>query len=523
MKGKDTTPCVDRIIMKKIIFILAIVGFVVFTVSVTALAVPSVATTCDVSSCGDTYFEAEPFEGELCEEAEASNLASFIPEKAEEATLCSESIYDVLANGMRQMESKIDISNFEISKNNIATLNEYHVNTLYMNPELYYVSSYYTYWYDGKGFITAVSPKYLVTDKDEIENTQSQIETAVNELVAYTHSSMTDIEKLLTVFDRIVLSGSYDDSLQLRTAKNLLLDGKSVCAGYASAFYAVATKLDIPCGFVRSEDMNHVWNAVCVEDTWYHVDITWDDSSYVDSLRVTHEYFLKSNAWMENEGDHYGFTFIADNCEKYDDYFWNDAVSQIVIHNNNMYYVDGADSYGSIYCYDTVTGIVEEIYRYNSLWPTEASSRHWLGAYSGIALYNNRLYFNTWNEILSCELDGKNIEVVFTHPDAVDTSIYGSRIESDKLYYVVGEKSNPYIITEKHSITLYDVDNTNSLSAIETQHDKSMRVTGKSGIRFKATLEKSAAASAFGWIVTREAILKGNNIDPATLLLNLLC
>lgn len=497
--------------MKKNLFALVASLIFVFVMSVIAYAVPGVVTVGD--SIAQNYV-IDVSEAEFYEEAAASELGSYMPGGSTEAELFGESIYDCLADGMRRMESKIDISSFGLSKSNINVLSDYYGNTLLMNPDLYYVSFYYTYWYNSKGTLTAVSPQYLVTDETEISTTQSAIYSAIDEIASCADSSMNDIEKLLTIYDRIIMTSCYDSEQEKVTAKDLLLDGETVCQGYASVLYAVATELGIPCGFVRSKDMNHVWNAVCVDNTWYHVDITWDDFSYADSLRVTHEYFLKSNDWMESEGDHYGFTFIEDNCDKYDDYFWNDAVSQIIILDNNMYYVDGAGTYGSVCCFDTITETVSKIYCYDSLWPI-AASRYYLGAYSGLALYDNRLYFNTHNEILSCNLDGTDIVSELLYEDTTNNSIYGCCIEGSKLHYVIGEKSSPYNITQKLLIVLYEVEEPDYTNVLVTRQDIGMRVNDVTGMRFKATIEKEPDVSAFGWIVTREALLKEAGIDPS--------
>lgn len=58
-----------------------------------------------------------------------------------------------------------------------------------------------------------------------------------------------------------------------------------VCEGYAKAFMVLCRELDIPCvlvdGKAKPDPIQiagaHMWNYVCVNNTWYAVDITWND------------------------------------------------------------------------------------------------------------------------------------------------------------------------------------------------------------------------------------------------------
>ncbi|MBR5264017.1 MAG: hypothetical protein IKV50_04900 [Clostridia bacterium] len=63
-----------------------------------------------------------------------------------------------------------------------------------------------------------------------------------------------------------------------------LLEGKSVCEGYAKAFKIFCELLEIPSamvigvGYTSSGSEGHAWNVVRMEDgNWYAVDVTWDD------------------------------------------------------------------------------------------------------------------------------------------------------------------------------------------------------------------------------------------------------
>ena len=64
-----------------------------------------------------------------------------------------------------------------------------------------------------------------------------------------------------------------------QSAYSALVEGKSVCAGYARAYQYLMQRLGIPCyyctGFAGED---HAWNIVGLDDGYYNVDVTWDDT-----------------------------------------------------------------------------------------------------------------------------------------------------------------------------------------------------------------------------------------------------
>ena len=44
--------------------------------------------------------------------------------------------------------------------------------------------------------------------------------------------------------------------------------------------------MSIVCGYVSSEAANHAWNAVYLNNQWYHMDATWDDPTWDNLGRV---------------------------------------------------------------------------------------------------------------------------------------------------------------------------------------------------------------------------------------------
>lgn len=67
---------------------------------------------------------------------------------------------------------------------------------------------------------------------------------------------------------------------------------KRKCAGYARAFQYILQKLSIPCYYCTGHaGEEHAWNIVALEEDYYNVDVTWDDTD-----QISYDYFNKTDA-----------------------------------------------------------------------------------------------------------------------------------------------------------------------------------------------------------------------------------
>lgn len=65
-----------------------------------------------------------------------------------------------------------------------------------------------------------------------------------------------------------------------QSAYSALVYGRTVCAGYARALQYLLQQFDIPCYYVTGyAGENHAWNIVKLDDGYYNVDSTWDDTN----------------------------------------------------------------------------------------------------------------------------------------------------------------------------------------------------------------------------------------------------
>ena len=115
--------------------------------------------------------------------------------------------------------------------------------------------------------------------EEEIKKLDSIIDKYINENIDKNNVKQKDIEK---IHDYIIKKTKYDDNyvktdkiVDSNKATGALINGKSLCSGYADAFALFLDKLNIPNFKVNSEE--HEWNVIYFNNKWSHVDVTWDD------------------------------------------------------------------------------------------------------------------------------------------------------------------------------------------------------------------------------------------------------
>ena len=72
-------------------------------------------------------------------------------------------------------------------------------------------------------------------------------------------------------------SDDWEKHADAYSAYGCLVKGKAVCEGYSLAFNAIMLELGIPTK--RMSGGGHAWNMVKIGNRWYHVDVTWNDTS----------------------------------------------------------------------------------------------------------------------------------------------------------------------------------------------------------------------------------------------------
>lgn len=96
-------------------------------------------------------------------------------------------------------------------------------------------------------------------------------------------------------YDYDVVKDDYDwdnDDHYSQTIYSAICMGKTVCAGYAKLYECLCNRMEL--NAVTLNGSGHAWNIVYLEDEWYYIDSTWDDS------RGSYYYFLVNQKKFED-------------------------------------------------------------------------------------------------------------------------------------------------------------------------------------------------------------------------------
>lgn len=129
---------------------------------------------------------------------------------------------------------------------------------------------------------------------DGLSNSEARIAKRANQILnTVIKEDMTDIEKIRAVHDYIILNTAYDYENYLKDTlpdssfeiEGVLFLHTAVCQGYAETINLFLNALGIENQLIYGSGWEengkkwipHVWNLICLEENWYHLDATWDD------------------------------------------------------------------------------------------------------------------------------------------------------------------------------------------------------------------------------------------------------
>lgn len=283
----------------------------------------------------------------------------------------------------------------------------------------WYAETTFRYYYDeSTGLVLEFEPALLSqTDYDRTLYEQA-VAQVLDECVL---EGMESWQIALSIHDWLVANTVYDETLTLRTGYDLLIDGSTVCSGYAALYQDLLNRVGIPCVSVTSEPMEHVWNLVCIDDRWYHVDVTWDDPSPDTYGLVSHDFFLLTDEEISvGEDPHYDWvTDITCTDTRFSDAFWRDVYSRICFSDSQTgYLIREHDFANYVYARDWTTGKETAIYTEEMPYVDIGQGTY---AYTrlGLSLWNGRLYLCTLEQVLSMLPDGSDIRTEYRY-DAGD-------------------------------------------------------------------------------------------------------
>lgn len=167
-----------------------------------------------------------------------------------------------------------------------------------------------------------VSISYFYSD-EQIKAINKKIDEIYKNIIT---NDMDTYTKILTIHDYIINNTKYDiernnngnSIYHSYIAYGPLLEGYATCNGYTDAMALFLEKMNIPNFKVamtpekNSDTEGHVWNAVYLNNQWFHLDLTWDDPVSNDGTDyLQHKYFLITTSQLE-EADTSGEVIVTE-------------------------------------------------------------------------------------------------------------------------------------------------------------------------------------------------------------------
>ncbi len=318
---------------------------------------------------------AEELETETITLAEYEQLRDFMPALMSASTAYScdfdiNGLRNSILNAVYNGDNELYITEFGLTVNDIdivADLMRYNM------PELLRAVKGLKYsYFSSSGIIARLIFTYEF-DSAYFRRIYNEFETVANEMTSDLNcDDITDVQKALILHDRLAIKCEYDmdaaDELNAFyeaninnsdaappwnsafTAYGAIVDGGAICQGYTEAYEYLLEKVGIESERCRSENLNHIWNIVYINGRGYHVDVTWDDPVFANPASkpadyVQHNNFLVSSSALFSTG-HNSYDYITTpNDTFFDNFFWQDFITNFHYANNHIFYYDRSGNY----------------------------------------------------------------------------------------------------------------------------------------------------------------------------------
>ena len=149
-----------------------------------------------------------------------------------------------------------------------------------------------------------------------------EADAVADEIVNKCNAEST-LDKISSVYNYLCDNVVYDSEYEYGSIYDALIDGKTVCSGYAAAFQVMMEKLGIPCK-IMAGNVNgtaHAWNAVNVSGKWYYVDAT-----FANTMGMRADYLLFGS---DRRADVYGIGVVGGDYDSSDESVEDEAAENI--------------------------------------------------------------------------------------------------------------------------------------------------------------------------------------------------
>lgn len=160
------------------------------------------------------------------------------------------------------------------------------------HPEIFWLETGYSCKYLQNGRCIEITLQYNNL-AENLQEEKQRFEAQAESILSRARTLGSDSEKEKYVHDALMEKADYDTGADInQSAYSALVNGKTVCAGYARAFQYLIQQLNIPCYYCTGySGEDHAWNIIRLGQEYYNVDVTWDDTN-----PATYNYYNKSDS-----------------------------------------------------------------------------------------------------------------------------------------------------------------------------------------------------------------------------------
>ena len=407
-----------------------------------------------------------------------------------------ESAAEIFADALREGKDSASIESCSIKKSDVNFLFQY---AQIENPDIFWFPLSVSYSFSNDNdTVSQLNWENTYTDFSQIKEMKKEFDKQVTEAKNICFQrSMSDFDKILSAHDYITERTSYSfvDDYSF-TAYSVFVRKEGVCQGYAYAFKLLMDIAGIECYYASSTELNHGWNIVKLDGSFYHVDATKDDpiTEYNNATFEygceTHEYFLCSENQFPNKAEDTKIWYVGQaplcNNTKYDNAFFRNITGTAEYIDGNWLFVEERKNINDarqIMKYDGNS--VSALYRLDE--PVYSIENH-----------RGTLYIASKNKIFSLDEKGQETEFCSTVGE-----IIGCFSTEGSLHYGVFKKNNYALCSKALNI---DTDacegisvDVNSVEAILHFHIKPYIELWEGTITYKyGNEEKTISISSIG-------------------------
>lgn len=212
----------------------------------------------------------------------------------------------------------------------------------YSNPQYYFLQLMSPGYRGNNGGLVALTVFDAFGDGGARAAATQNMFGVVNGWMAQINAQPSEVLKEKTAHDLICSNVIYDPGYEDKNIKqneynqsaySTFVDKVTVCAGYSQAMQLLMNGTGIDCSVVTSQD--HEWNIIKINNTWYYVDCTWDDTDGAISghpeITQVYEFFNRSKTYFMSEKNY--VHHITEN-------FWIPFLPNLDVHDSGATYFD---------------------------------------------------------------------------------------------------------------------------------------------------------------------------------------